>query len=348
MNLRWTPFRDGILQAKVPAGFKTDQLFVNGECQQMARYPNYDPQSQYFNGWSPDAFSNARAARWADPKGGFIHAMHKHMWGDFHYEISGKTASGEVTYFGGWQNNRRLGIHDKYRFVENIFEELDAPGEWFLDSKTSTLYFYPPAGVDPNKAMIEGVALRHLVEFRGSQLKPVRNITLDGFTFRHTARTFMDNRESLLRSDWTTYRGGAVFLTGTENIVIENSHFDQLGGNAIFVSNYNRRVAIRGCHIERTGGNGIAFVGDPAAVRNPLFFGTDKEKQNISEIDRTPGPLTENYPADSLVEDCLIHETGRVEKQTAPIQISMSASITLRHCSIYDVPRAGINISEGT
>ncbi|MGC9355791.1 MAG: PDZ domain-containing protein, partial [Mariniphaga sp.] len=36
------------------------------------------------------------------------------------------------------------------------------------------------------------------------------------------------------------------------------------------------------------------------------------------------------------------------EKQTSPVQISMSHKITVRHCSIYDVPRAGINISEGT
>ena len=349
LNLRWMPYRDGILQAKVPDGFETDQLFVNGERQIMARYPNFDPQSQYFNGWATDAFSKERASRWADPKGGFIHAMHSHLWGDFHYEITGKSANGEVTYVGGWQNNRPLGMHDKYRFVENIFEELDAPGEWYLDRKTSTLYYYPPAGVDPAKAVVEGVVLRHLIEFRGTQTAPVRFVTLDGFTFRHAARTFMENREPLLRSDWTIYRGGAVFLTGTENVTIRNSTFDQLGGNAIFVSNYNRRVAIRGCHIQRAGANGIAFVGDPAAVRSPLFFGGHgKERQNIGEIDRTPGPLTANYPADSLVEDCLIHETGRVEKQTAPIQISMSESITVRHCSIYGVPRAGINIGDGT
>ena len=48
-----------------------------------------------------------------------------------------------------------------------------------------------------------------------------------------------------------------------------------------------------------------------------------------------------------MVEDCLIYRTGRFEKQTAPIQISMSMSITVRHCSIYDVPRAGINICDG-
>ncbi|HEY3441505.1 MAG TPA: PDZ domain-containing protein [Paludibaculum sp.] len=348
LNLKWTPYRNGILQAKVPAGFQTDQLFVDGVRQHMARYPNYDAQSQYFQGWAADAFSRERAARWADPRGGFMHAMHRYLWGDFHYEITGKSASGELTYEGGWQNNRPLGMHDKYRYVENVFEELDAPGEWFLNRNTSMLYFYPPAGFDARKALIEAVVLRHLIEFRGTQASPVRFVKLDGFTFRHAARTFMENREPLLRSDWTTYRGGAVFLTGTEDVSIENSTFDQLGGNAIFVSNYSRRVAIRGCHIQRAGANGIAFVGDPAAVRSPLFFTAGKEKQSISEIDRTPGPLTANYPADSIVEDCLIHETGRVEKQTAPIQISMSESITVRHCSIYDVPRAGINISEGT
>ena len=60
--------------------------------------------------------------------------------------ITGKDKDGNVTYEGGWQNNRRMGMHDSIRFVENIFEELDAPGEWFLDAKARLLYFYPPDG----------------------------------------------------------------------------------------------------------------------------------------------------------------------------------------------------------
>ncbi len=91
------------------------------------------------------------------------------MWGDFHYVITGKDAAGNVAYEGGWQNNRRMGMHDRYRFVENIFEELDAPHEWFLDEKTSTLYYYPPKGLDLARAKVEVVGLRHLIEFRGLQ-----------------------------------------------------------------------------------------------------------------------------------------------------------------------------------
>jgi len=170
-------------------------------------------------------------------------------------------------------------------------------------------------------------------------------VTFEGLTFRHAARTFMDNKEPMVRSDWTTYRGGAVFLNGTEDCTLEGCFLDQVGGNAVFANNYNRRVTVRGCHIARAGANGVAFVGDAKAARDPLFeYG---QRQTYAEIDKRSGPKTENFPADCLVEDCLIYLSGRVEKQTAPVQIELSQDITVRHCSVYDVPRAGINIGDG-
>jgi hypothetical protein len=53
----WTSYRDGIMQTPVPPGTDTDQLFVNGQSQILARYPNYDPNAKYLNGWSEDAIS---------------------------------------------------------------------------------------------------------------------------------------------------------------------------------------------------------------------------------------------------------------------------------------------------
>jgi len=343
-DLKWGPYKDGIMQATVLAGFATDQLFVNGQRQPMARYPNFDPKERHFNGWAKDAFSPERAARWKDPAGGFIHALHAAEWGGMHYVITGKGPDNKITYEGGWQNNRPMGMNDR-RFVENIFEELDAPGEWFLDHKTSTLYFYPPADVDLAKATIEAVRLKHLIEFRGTEQAPVRFVSFQGLTFRHASRTFMENREPLVRSDWTTYRGGAMFLNGTEDCTIENCFIDQVGGNAVFVNNYNRRVTVRGCHIAKAGANGVAFVGDRDAARVPRDW--NDHSQSLAKLDRTPGPKTANYPADCLVDDCLIYLSGRVEKQTSPVQIELAQGITVRHCSLYDVPRAGINIGDG-
>ena len=348
LQLRWEEAANGIFQAKTPAGLALDQLFVNGERQPMARYPNYDPAKKTiaYRGAAPDAFSADRAARWADPAGGYIHAMHAHLWGGYHYLITGKNDKGEVTYAGGWQNNRPLGMHKDLRMVENIREELDAPGEWFHDSKAGALHFMPPAGLDLAKATVEGVRLANLVSFRGTQEKPVRFVSMDGIVFRHSARTFMNNKEPLLRSDWTICRGGALFFEGSEDCALRNCFIDQPGGNAVFVNKYNRRLLFSGMHVFGSGASAFAFVGDPKAVRNPVFgYGSPHD---IAKIDLTPGPLTEDYPMDCVVEDSLIHEVGTVEKQGAGVQISMSRRILVRHCSIYDTSRAGININEGT
>ncbi len=340
LDLKWEPFTNGIMQAKTPDGLLIDQLFVNGERQLMARYPNYDPKIRPYGGYAADAFSKERAARWADPTGGFIHAMHAAHWGGFHYRITGKNANGEVTYEGGWQNNRPSPMHPQHRYVENIFEELDATGEWFHNAKTGTLSYFPPPSVDLQTATVEVVRLRNLVEFAGA-----KNVTLRGFIFRHAARTFMDTREPLLRSDWTIYRGGALLFNNSEDCTVADCELDQLGGNAIFVNNRNRRVRIAGCDIHDTGASAVAFVGDPQAVRNPLLgYGL---RQDYATIDKTPGPKTDNYPSDSIVEDCLIRHVGVVEKQTAGVTIDMAQNITIRHCSIYDASRAGINIGDG-
>ena len=247
---------------------------------------------------------------------------------------------------GGWQNNRKMGMHKDYRMVENIFEELDAAGEWYHNAKTNTLYYMPTADVDLKNAKVEVVRLRHLVELEGSESTPVKYITFQGFVVRHAARTFMDVKEPLLRSDWAIYRGGAFLLTGTQNIQILDTEFDQVGGNAIFVNNFNRDVLVKGCHIHDAGASGVCFVGDPDAVRDPLF--EYHQTNDLLEIDRTLGPKTNNYPAASAVEDCLIHGIGRVERQPAGVQISMAMDITVRDCSIYDTARSGINVSEGT
>jgi hypothetical protein len=347
LKLKWEPFQNGIFKASTPENLNVDQLFINGKNQRMARYPNYDAskKTDAYQGYAADAFSKERAAGWDNPKGGYIHAMHSKRWGGYHYVITGKDADGNVTYEGGWQNNRQLGMHPEYRMVENIFEELDAPGEWFHDAKTNILYYKPETVTDLVKAKIEVVRLKQLVEFQGSLEAPVKNITFQGFVVRHAARTFMETKEPMVRSDWTIFRGGAFMLTGTENIQILDCEFDQVGGNAIFVSNYNRHALVKGTYIHHTGASGVCFVGDPNALRDPLFeYG---EKNDISNLDLTPGPKTNNYPALCKVEDCLIHNVGTVERQPAGVQITMASEITVSDCSVYDCARSGINIGDG-
>lgn len=347
LRLQWKPYRNGIVKAAVGEAIgDMDMLLVNGSIRPMARYPNYDSTAVRFNGTSADATSPKRIRGWKHPEGGYLHAMHISDWGDFHYRITGKDKTGKLQLEGGWQNNRQSGLHPENRMVENIFEELDAPGEWYYDRRSSTLYYYPMAGENLKTAVFETPVTKHLIELRGSEAHPVRNITIRNLELVETRRTFMEQYEPLLRSDWTIYRGGAVLFEGTEDCSLSDCSLHELGGNAVFFSDYNRHSSVRSCHITRVGASAVCFVGDPGEVRSPCF--EYNQSLPADKIDRTPGPKRNNFPAYCVAYDNLIHSIGLFEKQVAGVEISMSSHITVSHNSIYDTPRSGINVSEGT
>jgi len=346
LDLKWQKGDKGIWKAKVPAGVSFQSLYANEKHLVRARYPNYDASILPFQGYAADALSPERIATWKNPTGGIVHALHAGRWGGFHYRITGKDGSSKVMLEGGEQNNRPSKMHETYRFVENIFEELDTAQEWYLDEQTATLYYIPSKGTDPNQLKFVAPQLENLITISGSASGRAHDIEVSGLRFTHTASTFMKTAEPLLRSDWTIYRQGAVKIEGAENCTLRANDFIELGGNAVFVSNYNRGVKISGNRIEQIGAGAINFVGEPEAVRSPAF--RYEKFVPLSQMDTIKGPKTNNYPMDCEASDNLIHTIGLIEKQVAGVQVSMAASLRILHNTIYDVPRAGINVGDGT
>ncbi len=342
---QWTAHGNGVMKASLELKKAPDRLLMDGRHLPMARYPNFDSSARVFNGTAEDAISRLRVSKWKNPAGGYVHALHQGEWGGFHYRITGKDRNGDAAMEGGWQNNRPAPLHKTYRFVENIFEELDAPGEWYYNQETHTLYLYPPGDVNLEKSQFSVSRLDELIVLKGSEARPLKNITIRGIRFTGTNRTFMQTREPLLRSDWTIYRGGAILLDGTEHITVANCVFDNLGGNAVFVSNYNRDCTIKDNHIYDIGASAIVFVGNADAVRSPAF----RYEQFVpwSEMDFEQGPKTNNYPKNCAAKGNLIHNIGFIEKQVAGVQISMAAGLQIANNTIYEVPRSGINIGDG-
>ncbi|MCX6326938.1 MAG: PDZ domain-containing protein [Bacteroidia bacterium] len=390
LKLDWVSGKNGRWKAKIPKGMDFDQLFADGTKMIRARYPNFDPAEGFFGGLSRDATDTIRLSGYADPVGMFVHGYHGLGWGSLHFRILEKSPDGNYTFEagkdsrveGGWQNKGRALIPEApfspdQRFVENVIEELDAPKEWFLDRKSSSLYFIPPAGTDPRSMSFEVVTLKHLIEINGSQETPVRNLTFRGLLFRRAGYTFMQTTSVPSGGDWRIYRGGAIMFEGTEDCAIRSCVFDGIGGNGIFVKDYNRGLEITGCEFTRTGASAILFDGDNAAVRSrwahswgwteseigPRPIGNSKPGDHIfltqlpaamldkaagdSLIDLIPGPKGDNYPSGCLVQDCLIKDIGTVEKQISGVFISKSRKIVVSHVTIHDVPRAAININDG-
>lgn len=347
LQLNWSPYKNGIMRAELTfLGKSMDMLIVDKTIRHMARFPNFDSIAVRFNGTSADATSPMRVKKWRKFNGAYLHAMHANDWGDFHYRITGKDKKGNLFLDGGWQNNRQLGLHQDNRMVENVFEELDAPGEWYYDENERMLYYYPMPEENVALAEFETPTLKSLVEFRGTEQEPVYNIIVKGVDFTGTERTFMEHYEPLLRSDWRIYRGAAILFEGTENCSLQDCNLYNLGGNAVFFSYYNRNGKVSGSHFTNIGASAICFVGDSNAVRSPSF--EYNEFISAENLDRKKGPIGNNYPAYCLVYDNLIHKIGLFEKQVTGVELSMCQYIKVSHNSIYDTPRAGINVSEGT
>ncbi|MFJ6568917.1 right-handed parallel beta-helix repeat-containing protein [Streptomyces sp. NPDC091292] len=343
---RWKPYKDGIQVADVGTRLDFDGLFLDGARQTLARYPNLDPKTAILGGYAADALSPQRVARWKNPTTALVRGLHHGMWGGNSFKVTGVDAAGNPTLTWVGDNNRGSGLHSTYRMVENVFEELDAPGEWFYDKPAGKLYFLPPQGTDLARARVETAEQDELIRVEGGSARsPVRHLAFDGLTYTRTHRTLFDQPyEKLQLGDWAIARAGAVHLKNTEHVTLSGSTFDQLGGNGVFIDGYNSRTTVSGNEFSHSGATDIAVIGSSDAVREPSTW----DAMRTSITDTTPGPRSQNYPRDITVRDNYLHDNGQFEKQTSGVQISMSRRVTVDGNTIHDGPRACVDINDGT
>jgi len=354
----WKPYRDGIMKCAVPAGMSFTQLFVNGQRRIRARYPNFDPErplmgdSGYINAtgggdgefyFDPETFTRKK---WRRPTEAIVHIFPSGYWNNAQYRVKAVDwdRCAVILGEGGWQTHEYLAPNhfdeNSRFFIDNVFEELDAPDEWYLDEESGILYFKPPEGLDLATATVEVTQRKRLMELKGSRQQPVTHIRLVGFRFTQTETTYMDEYEVPSTGDWGIHRGGAIFLEGTEDCAVEDCFFDAVGGNAVFVSNHNRRVRIYGNTFTHSGDSAVCLCGKNNMVEAEWqceFCGAER-----------PWTFTdvEDYPADCLVTNNLIHHIGEYGKQVAGVFISISRDNTISHNHIHDMPRTAICIND--
>ncbi len=345
--------------------FAFTQLFVNDKRQVRARYPNYDNSRPgksgyiYAAGTIPSDMTDPKPGpnddmtytgagargilfdpasftkkRWARPEEAVLHIFQSGYWGNLQWRVKAIDYGRRAIWFGEggqqmgakWDEDPAAIDHGSRFFVENVLEELDAPGEWYLDASGCVLYFMPPPGLDLRGAVVEVPVLESAVRIVGSQARPVVHVTLDGFRIAHTTSTFLDVYEVPSLSDWSIHRGAAVFLQGTRDCTIKDCWFDAVGGNAVFVSQYNRNAAVTGCKFTEAGDSAVCFVG---------------------ALELTSGSQRA-FPYECQARNNLIHDCGAFGKQVAGVYISRAKRMTVAHNLIYNMPRAAICIGDGT
>ncbi len=144
----------------ITKGVKYRQLLLDDERLTLARWPNFDPANPLYGGWAfldempkalpadhawkSEAYVSAKDVRsWAHPEDVEIDVFAQYGWWNFVLPVKSLDATTRKLTLAkpcGYD----LHPHNRFHF-QNAFEELDSPGEWFLDARTSTLYLWPSA-----------------------------------------------------------------------------------------------------------------------------------------------------------------------------------------------------------
>ncbi|MBO4883681.1 MAG: right-handed parallel beta-helix repeat-containing protein [Clostridia bacterium] len=251
------------------------ELFVNGNRMTLARYPNEGflklaavadvgdcfefPEQNYYYDWHGrrnhaggkylmDKETTARLKTWKSLDGVWAYGYFYHDWADSStpirsFDLEHRAFFPEyVAHYGA----RKGALY----FFYNVLDELDAPGEWYLDRAGGTLYLYPPVPLE--SARVELTITQHSV----ISAVDVSHVTFEGFTIKGT-------------------RGDAVTIRGDDNTVRRLTVYGVMG-NAVVAE--GRRNLVTECDISHTGRGGIRLAGGD---RNTLEPGGNRADNNL-------------------------------------------------------------------
>lgn len=146
---------------------------------------------------------------------------------------------------------------DNQRFyIYNVLEELDSPGEWYLDRSSGMLYLYPPSSLKESTIQIS------LLESNMIMLSGASNIVIDGVGMEVS-------------------RGNAIDIKGDNNL-IRNCSVSKMGGYAVKVEGKNNGVV--GSHIYSMGNGGVYLNGGDSTTLTPA--GNYVENSHIHDFAR--------------------------------------------------------------
>ncbi len=233
------------------------ELFVNGKRMTVARYPNEGwlqiagvPQSgdtlynkglereKRYDGvpagrhYGKIAYEGSEPSRWGAAEDVFVHGYWTFDWSDSYQHIQSiDTASREITirpphHWYGYTKNQRF-------YFLNILEELDAPGEWYLDRTRGILYVWPSSDIkEADVSLIENP----LIELDSCSWTRIEGLTLS-----------------------YSRREGVKILGGSDDVV-SGCVFANLGGDAAVIDG-GTRCGVSGCTIHDVGLGGIQLKG---------------------------------------------------------------------------------------
>jgi hypothetical protein len=236
------------------------QLVFDGRRQPLARWPNFDPQNPYGGGWAyadgklvpmyqevPGenrhtlVYKAADVRNWSRPTEGEVFVFARYNWWNDIVPIrSIDRQKRKITLVRDASYAIRPG--DRY-YVQNLLEELDSPGEWYLDRRSSTLYFWPPKPLAATPVYVP--TMRTILEFGPG----AAHITFRGFILECSEGTAVTlrNTEHCLIAGCTIrnvgdYHGGGVSIDGGFHNGAAGNDIHHTGSHGVSIDGGDRKT----------------------------------------------------------------------------------------------------------
>ena len=260
-----------------PRGFgcespPTLELYFNAKPMQPARWPNegfartgkvIEPGVMKENRGAIFEYVGDRPARWQQARDVWLYGYWYYDWVD---NAIGVTSIDPQTHRISTAHTSPYGMQaGQPYYAYNLLEEIDTPGEWYLDRESGKLYFYPPS--DPAAATIEiSMVNEPLLRMDGASYA-----TLSGLTF-----------------ELGRYHG--VVIEGGDHCLLAGCTLRELAGDGAVLSGGTNH-GIFGCDIYTLGRGGTVVTGGDRKTLTPgNLFVENCHVYDFSRIDRTYTP----------------------------------------------------------
>lgn len=342
-----------IYKTNVPENIYSRNLFIDGEKATRAQERISDAFVLHDAGFQlPATGKFSEMAEWENPTD--IEISQTVVWTEQRGSVS--SIEDGVIHMKPvfWRSTRRLagwGIGMNYpEVIENAYELLDEPGEWYLNRKEHTLYYMPKEGEDITALDVELPQLEQLLEVRGTIDNPVKNIEFKGITFSYntnlaplTDEGWPDHQAGVsenLNEDGTTYdlkSMAALEFDWSNNLVLENCKLENLGSAGVAFDLGSQNNIIRNNTIKNIGGNGI-MIGD-------VNWG----ESGLNEIGQS-----DHHPEDercvvknNLVSRNNIQNIGQDIKSSVGIMCGFTDGTVIDHNTLQNLPYTAISVGWG-
>lgn len=312
------------------------QLFVGGTRINRARFPNADEANPFLyatGGGVDHAVINPALtkASWGTATDAQINIVAQwKFFNQWNTVTAVNTGSGRIDF----ADSERHGsiTSGNWFWIEGVLEELDQPGEWFLDTTSGRLHYMPESGVDPNTLDIVAPFLNRIVNAQGdvNAGTHVAHVHFDGLEFRHATFT-LGHIEARVHTDT------AVMFENTNDSSVKNCHFENIGGYALWLHLDSQRNIFDRNSVRHSGGGGVLMTG------SRLSYMDDTKVYTPGEAAAKVAPIL-NEVTYNTVEHCgkLRYYGGGVHLDSRPFNMSMAPGNYIAHNYFNDLSRNGV------